>query len=102
MKLKKGDNVIVIAGKEKGKTGKIIKSIPKDRKVIIEGLNMLKKHRKPRRSGEAGSIVSVAMPIDVSNVAIVDPKTGKASRIGKKKVGDKTVRISRKSGQEIK
>lgn len=68
MKLKKGDNVIVLAGKEKGKKGKIVKALPRENKVIIEGLNLLKIHRKPRKTGEKGSIVNQAMPIHASNV----------------------------------
>ncbi len=101
MKLIKGDNVIVIAGKDKGKKGKITKVLPKENKVIIDGLNLVKKHQRPRKSNEKGSIISVSLPIHASNVQIVDPKTGKGSRIGKKKVGDKIVRIARKSNQEI-
>lgn len=101
MKLKKGDNIIITTGKDKGKKGKITKALPKDNKVIIDGLNMFKKHMKPRRQGEKGSTVSIAMPIHASNVMILDPKSGKPSRIGKKKVGDKFVRIARKSNQEI-
>lgn len=101
MKLKKGDNVILIKGKDKGKKGKIIKALPKEDKVIVEGLNMYKKHQKPRRQGEKGSTITLAMPIHVSNVMIVDPKKGVGSRIGKKKVGDKFVRIAKKSNQEI-
>lgn len=101
MKLKKGDNVILIKGKDKGKKGKIIKALPKEGKVIVEGLNMFKKHQRPRRQGEKGTTVSISMPISASNVMIVDPKSGKASRIGKKKVGDKFVRVARKSNQEI-
>ena len=62
---------------------------------------MVKKHQKPRKSGEKGTTVSISMPINASNVMILDPKTGKASRIGKKKVGDKFVRVARKSNQEI-
>ncbi len=101
MKLKKGDNVILIKGKDKGKKGKITKVLPKDNKVIVDGLNMVKKHQKPRRQGEKGSTISISMPINASNVMIVDPKSGKGSRIGKKKVGDKFVRVARKSNQEI-
>ncbi len=101
MKLKKGDNVIIITGKDKGKKGVISKTLPKENKVIVEGLNMLKKHMRPRRQGEKGSVVSVAMPINASNVMILDPKSGKQSRIGKKKVGEKFVRVARKSNQEI-
>lgn len=101
MKLKKDDNVIVIAGKEKGKKGKILRVLPKENKVIVEGLNIVKKNQRPRKSGEKGQIISIAMPIHVSNVMILDPKTGKGSRIGKKKVGDKMARVARKSNQEI-
>lgn len=101
MKLKKGDNVILIAGKDKGKKGKITRVLPSENKVVVEGLNILKKHQRPRRSGEKGQILKVAMPINASNVLIVDPKTDKGSRIGSKKVGDTKVRIARKSNQEI-
>lgn len=68
MKLKKGDNAIIITGKDKGKKGKIVRVLPKKNKVVVEGLNMLKKHQRPRKSGEHGQIISMAMPIDVSNV----------------------------------
>lgn len=101
MKLKKGDNVIMVAGKDKGKKGKIIASFPKINKVVVDGLNMQKKHQKPRRSGEKGSIIEKPMPVNVSNVMILDPKSGKRTRVGKKKVGDKMVRIARKSSQEV-
>lgn len=101
MKLKKGDNVIIISGKDKGKKGKIIKSIPKNNKVIVEGLNVFKKHQKPRRSGEKGSVVDVAMPINVSNVMFFDSKISKRTRLGKKKIGDTLARVSKKSGQEV-
>ncbi|MEK7069338.1 MAG: 50S ribosomal protein L24 [Patescibacteria group bacterium] len=101
MKLKKGDNIIVIAGKEKGKTGKIVRVLVSKNRVIIEGLNTVKKHQRPRKTNEKGSMISVAMPIHASNVMLVDPKTGKPTRVGKKKVGDKMVRIARKSNQEI-
>lgn len=101
MKLKKGDNVIVITGKDKGKKGKIVRVFPEVNKVVVEGLNMMKKHQRPRKSNEKGQMINIAMPMNASNVMILDPKTGKASRIGKKELGDKMVRIARKSGQEI-
>jgi len=101
MKFKKGDNVIVTTGKDKGKKGTITRTIPDKNKVVVEGLNLIKKHQRPRKSGEKGSIITMAMPINVSNVMAVDPKTGKPSRIGYKMVGDKKVRIAKKSGQEI-
>jgi large subunit ribosomal protein L24 len=101
MKLKKGDNVIIIAGKDKGKKGKITRVLPDANKVVVEGLNILKKHQRPRKTGEKGQIIKIAMPLNASNVMILDPKTEKPTRLGKKKVGDKMVRIARKSNQEI-
>ncbi|MEI8270062.1 MAG: 50S ribosomal protein L24 [bacterium] len=101
MKLKKGDNVIVVAGKDKGKKGKITRAIPRDNKVVVEGINILKKHQRPRKTGEKGQIMKIAMPMNASNVMILDPKTDKPSRIGKKQLGDKMIRIARKSNQEI-
>jgi large subunit ribosomal protein L24 len=101
MKLKKGDNIIAIAGKDKGKKGKIVRVLVKENKVIVEGLNMMKKHQRPKKSDEKGTMKSIEMPLSATNVMILDPKTGKASRLGKKMVGDKMVRIARKSNQEI-
>ena len=101
MKLKKGDNIIIITGKDKGKKGKIVHVLVKENKVIVEGLNMMKKHQRPRKSGEKGSMNNIEMPISASNVMMLDPKSGTVTRLGKKKVGDKMVRIARKSNQEI-
>lgn len=101
MKFKKGDNVIVIAGKEKGKNGAISRVLPKENKIVIDGMNMMKKHQKASRRGEKGTIINISMPINASNVMLVDPKTGKQTRIGKKMVGDKLVRIAKRSNQEI-
>lgn len=101
MKIKKDDAVIVIAGKDKGKKGKVIRAIPADNKVVVEGANMRKKHQKPTRRGAKGQMIEYAAPMDVSNVMIEDPKTKKPTRIGYKFVGDKKVRIAKKSGGEI-
>ena len=103
MKIKKGDKVIVISGKYKGKTGEILRSFPQDDKVIIDGVNIVKKHKKNRVSDSKGEIVEIAMPIHVSNVMIIDPKTKKPTRIGYK-IDDKgkKVRIAKKSGEVIK
>ncbi len=70
MTIKKNDNVIILTGKDKGKTGKVSKSFPRDGKVIVEGLNLVKKHMRPRKEGQKGQVVDQAMPIDVSNVAL--------------------------------
>ncbi len=99
MKIKKGDNVVVIAGKDKGKTGKVVMSFPKENKVLIESVNLQKRHQKAKKSGTKGQIVEKAMPVNASNVAVNDG--GKAARIGKKLVGDKFVRINKKTGKEI-
>jgi len=102
MNIKKGDNVIVVTGKDKGKEGKVIKTFPTSSKVIVEGLNIRKKHQKPSRSDQKGQILEIASPMNVSNVMILDPKTGKRTRVGKKEVKGKKVRIAKKSGVEIK
>ena len=72
MKIKKGDNVKIITGKDKGKSGKIVRALPKENKVIVEGLNMTKKHQRPRKSGEKGTMMNIAMPIHISNVKKAD------------------------------
>jgi large subunit ribosomal protein L24 len=102
MKLKKGDNVIVKAGKNKGVTGKIAKVFTANNKVIIEGVNKAKRHIRAKNKKEKGSMVEVEVPMHASNVMLIDAKTGKGTRIGKKEVGGKMVRIAKKSGQEIK
>ena len=101
MKLRKGDEVIVIAGKDVGKKGTISRVVDAER-VIVDGINMVKKHQKPTRSTMQGGIIDKEMPIHVSNVAIVDPKTGGPSRVGYRfdDKGNK-VRISRKSGADL-
>lgn len=102
IRLKKGDTVIVRLGKEKGKTGKIVATHPRENKVTVEGINIVKKHVKPSRSNPQGGIVELTKPIWVSKVAIVDPSTKKASRIGISldKQGNK-VRVYKQSGKEI-
>ncbi len=102
MKILKGDKVIVIAGKDKGKTGVVQKTFPSKGLVVVEGVNVHKKHRKPTQQTPEGSIQEIYVPIDVSNVAIVDPKTKKASRVGYSvdKSGKK-IRISKASGSKL-
>lgn len=101
MKLKKGDLVLVIAGKDKGKQGKITKVDLKDNRVVVEGVNTVKRHTKPTQTSPQGGIQLKQLPIHASNVMIVDPKTGKPSRVGKKKTKDGFVRIAKKSGTEL-
>ena len=98
MNLKKGDKVIVIAGRDKGKTGVIQKVIPELNRVVVEGVNVRKKHQKPTQANPEGSIVEVYAPIDASNVMLEDPKTKKPTRIGHKVVKGKKVRFAKKSG----
>ncbi len=102
MKLKKGDKVIVIAGKDKGKKSKIIKTFRNENKVLLEGVNLKKKHQKVNQENQTG-IVEIPAPVDVSNVAILDPKTDKPSKIGYNfdKKGKK-IRIFKSSNTEVK
>ena len=98
MNLKKGDNVIVIAGRDKGKTGTIQKVSPESKRVVVEGVNLRKKCKKPTQANPDGGIVEIYAPIDASNVALVDPKTKKPTKIGHKIVNGKKVRVAKKSG----
>lgn len=101
MKLKKDDKVIVITGKDKGKTGTIARVLPREGKVLVTGVNLVKVHVRARRSGEKGQIVEKNLPIQASNVLLVDPKTGKGTRVGKKVVDGKKVRIAKKSNTTL-
>ena len=98
MNLKKGDKVIVIAGRDKGKSGVIQKVIPESNRVVVENVNVRKKHQKPTQANPEGSIVEVYAPIDASNVMLEDPKTKQPTRIGHKEVKGKKVRYAKKSG----
>ena len=101
MKIKKGDNVIILAGKDKGKKGKVVNALIKIDRVVIEGINMKKKHVKATRAGAKGEVIEIAAPLHVSNVALEDPKSKKATRVGYKKVNGKNVRIAKASGAEV-
>ena len=102
MNIKKADTVFIISGKDRGKKGKVLEVLSKKRKVLIEGVNLMKKHQKPKKSGEKGQIIQLAKPIDVSNVKLVCPKCGKATRVGYKFLEDKKkYRVCKKCGQEI-
>lgn len=101
LKLKKGDQVVVITGKDKGKTGEISRVIPADNKVVVSGINMMTKHKKPTQFSQGG-LEKIEAPIHVSNVALADPKSGKATRVGFKDLKDgQKVRIAKKSGETI-
>ena len=101
MKLLKGDKVIVISGKDKGKVGVIQKVDPKTNRVVVEGVNLRKKNKKPTQQNPEGSVVEIYAPIDASNVMLVDPKTKKPTRIGHKVVKGKKVRVAKASGTEL-
>ena len=100
-KIRKGDTVVVLAGKDKGRSGEVIKMMPKDDKALVQGVNMVKRHQRQTASQEAG-IISKEAPIHLSNLAVADPKDGKATRIGFKTLEDGTkVRVAKRSGEQI-
>ncbi len=103
MKLKKGDKVIVIAGKNKGKSGTLVRVLRRDNMVLLDGINLVKKHRKPSAQNRKGQIIDKAMPIHASNVMLLDPQSGKPTRIRivRDKDGNRG-RVAVKSGQELK
>lgn len=102
MHVKKGDTVIVIAGKEKGKKGKVIAALPKKNRVVVEGLNLVKRHTKPSQNNPQGGIITKEAAIDVSNVMLVDPESGKPTRVKMVINDDGTkVRTAVKSGKAI-
>ncbi|WP_216831078.1 50S ribosomal protein L24 [Alkalihalobacterium elongatum] len=101
MHVKKGDTVKVISGKDKGKQGVILEAYPKKDRVLVEGVNIVKKHAKPSQDNPQGGIVSKEAAIHVSNVMIIDPKTGEPTRIGYKVEDGKKVRIAKKSGEAL-
>ncbi len=100
--IKKGDTVYVNAGDNKGQTGKVLKVFVKEQRALVEGVNMVKKSQKPSAKFPQGGIVEMEAPIQISNLNVVDPKTGKPTRIGRKLNADgKLVRYAKKSGEEI-
>lgn len=101
MKIKKGDKVMVIAGKDKGITGDVLAVYPETHKVVVEGVHILKKHVKPSQVNPDGGILSQEAPIDISNVALYDTKAKVAGRVGYVFEGGKKVRINKKSGNKV-
>lgn len=103
LNIKKDDTVFVNAGEDKGKTGRVLKVLVRKDRAIVEGINMVSKHTKPSAKNPQGGIVKQEAPIHISNLNIVDPKTGAPTRIGRRKNEEgKSVRYSKKSGEEIK
>ncbi len=102
MKIKKGDTVQVLSGNDKGKTGEVLEIIPSKDRVIVKGINIRKKHVKPRKQGEEGGIIPVECSIHSSKVNVVCPKCNKATRIKIEKEGKEKVRICKKCGAKIK
>ncbi|MGE4063344.1 MAG: 50S ribosomal protein L24 [Rhodospirillaceae bacterium] len=101
MKIKKGDNVIVLTGRDKGKTGTVLKALPSESRVIVQGINIAKRHQR-QTAQDGGGIIEKEVSIHVSNVAHVDPKESKSTRVGFKTLDDKSkVRIARRSGEVI-
>jgi len=99
--IKKGDMVIVTEGAYKGKKGKVLEVFPKKYRALVEGVNIIKKHQKPTNESQGG-IIEKEAPVHISNIMLLDPKSGEATRIGRKLVDGKMVRYSKKSGEIIK
>ena len=100
-KIKKGDTVVILSGKDKGREGQVVKSLPKDGKVVVSGVNMISRHTKPSQADPEGGVKRREAPIHVSNVAIKDPKTGKAARVGFEVRDGKKVRVLKGSGEVL-
>lgn len=101
MKIKKNDTVLIISGKDKGKKAKVLESFPKNNKILVDGVNIVKKHRRPRSEKEKGQIIELPKPISVSNVKFICPKCNKAVRIGYRLTKESKYRICKKCEQEV-
>lgn len=101
MRIKKGDKVLIIAGKDRGKSGKVLQSFPKEGRIIAENINLLKKYRRSKKQGEKGQIVEIAGTINVSNVMLICPKCNQPSRTGKKRTERGSWRYCKKCSQEF-
>ncbi len=100
-KIKKDDKVLVISGKYRGKKGKVLRVLPSQRKVMVEGVNLAKRHVRPKKSGEKGQIVEMPAPFDISNVKLICSSCNKPTRVGYKIEGKKKTRICKKCGKEV-
>ena len=99
-KIKKGDKVVVLAGRDKGKTGEVLEVIPTETRARVQGINLVKRHQKQSQT-EQGGIITKEAPIHLSNLAVADPKTGKATRVGFRVEGETKVRVAKSSGEVI-
>jgi len=102
MHIKKGDTVIVITGEDKGKTGRVLSVYPNEDRAIVEGVRIVSRHTKPNAEHTDGGIIKQEAPIQISNLSLIDPKSGKATRVGIKVENGKKVRVAKKSGEVIK
>ena len=100
--IKKNDTVIVLTGEDKGKTGKVLKVMADKQRALVEGVNLVSKSQKPSAKNPQGGIVKQEAPIHISNLSLIDPKSGKATRVAIKHEGKNVIRIAKKSGEEIK
>ncbi len=102
LKIRKNDTVVVLAGEDKGKTGKVLKVLVEKQRAIVEGVNIVNKSTKPNAKNPQGGFVKQETPIHISNLSLIDPKSGKATRVAVKHEGKNVIRIAKKSGEEIK
>lgn len=102
LRIKKDDTVFVLAGEDKGKTGKVLKVLVEKQRAIVEGVNMVSKSTKPSAQNPQGGIVKVEAPIHISNLSLIDPKSGKPTRVSVRKEGKNVIRVAKKSGEDIK
>jgi large subunit ribosomal protein L24 len=100
-KIKKGDKVIVLTGRDKGRQGEVVRVWPKEGRLVVSGLNLVKRHTRPSQADPQGGIKTKEAPLHISNVAFVDPKTGEPTRVGFRMEGEKKVRYAKKSGEVI-
>ncbi len=101
MKIKKNDQVLIISGDDKGKKGKVLKVFSKESKILVEGVNLAKKHIRPKKGGEKGQVVKVAKPISIAKAKLICPKCGKGTRIGYEINNDKKQRVCKQCGAQI-
>jgi large subunit ribosomal protein L24 len=102
LKIRKNDTVVVLAGEDKGKTGKVLKVFVEKQRALVEGVNLVNKSTKPNAKNPQGGFVKQEAPIHISNLSLIDPKSGKATRVAIKHEGKNVIRIAKKSGEEIK